>query len=396
VEYRFAGKPGNCGVLVHASTPRALYGMFPKSIEAQLMHENAGDFWCIAQDITVPDMETRRGPRENWGVDGKKQRRIPNLTDGSEKPAGEWNTMVIECVADRIKVWVNHDLVNYGYDCQATRGQIALQAEGSEVEFRKVELTPITALSDRPAAPEAKVRNAVVIQADFGGAVMPGVVFAVDHDIPIFTVQPLIELYNIDAAARSLSYTAPVWPAGTVFVSVVDPGVGTKRKSVVLKTKNGQYFVSPDNGTLSLVATELGIEAVREIEEKVNRRAGTEWSHTFHGRDVYSYTAGRLAAGVITYEQVGPLLEPKVVTLDYPKPVIEHGTATGMIDTSRGHLGNTTCLIDRHTFGDVPVGRNLMFINSSGYVSMAVNQGNFANTYNINSGRDWTLSVRQK
>lgn len=148
VEYRFAAKPGNCGVLVHASTPRALYGMFPKAIEAQLMHTNAGDFWCIAQDITTPDMEARRGPKENWGVDGKKLRRIPNLTDGSENPAGEWNTMVIECLADRIKVWVNGDLVNYGYDCQATRGQIALQAEGSEVEFRKVELTPITALTE--------------------------------------------------------------------------------------------------------------------------------------------------------------------------------------------------------------------------------------------------------
>jgi hypothetical protein len=148
VEYRFAAKPGNCGVLVHASTPRALYGMFPKAIEAQLMHTNAGDFWCIAQDITTPDMEARRGPRENWGVDGKKLRRIPNLTDGSERPAGEWNTMVIECFSDKIKVWVNRDLVNHGYDCQATRGQIALQAEGSEVEFRRVELTPIAALSE--------------------------------------------------------------------------------------------------------------------------------------------------------------------------------------------------------------------------------------------------------
>jgi hypothetical protein len=148
VEYRFAAKPGNCGVLVHASTPRALYGMFPKSIECQLMHENAGDFWCIALDITVPDMEARRGPRETWGVDGKKQRRIPNLTDGAEKPPGEWNTMVVECLADKIKVWVNGVLVNYGYDCQAVRGQIALQAEGSEVEFRKVELTPISTLTE--------------------------------------------------------------------------------------------------------------------------------------------------------------------------------------------------------------------------------------------------------
>lgn len=148
VEYRFAAKPGNCGVLVHASTPRALYGMFPKSIECQLMHENAGDFWCIALDITVPDMEARRGPRETWGVDGKKQRRVPNLTDGAEKPPGEWNTMVVECLADKIKVWVNGVLVNYGYDCQAGRGQIALQAEGSEVEFRRVEITPISALTE--------------------------------------------------------------------------------------------------------------------------------------------------------------------------------------------------------------------------------------------------------
>lgn len=276
---------------------------------------------------------------------------------------------------------------------------------------------------------EAKERNAVVIQADFGGAVMPGVVFSVDPDIPIFTVQPLIELYDIDAAARSLIYTAPVWPAGTVFVSVVDPGVGTARKSVVLKTGNGQYFVSPDNGTLALVAAEFGIEAVREIDEKVNRRPGTEWSHTFHGRDVYSYTAGRLAAGVITFDQVGPLLEPKVVTLDYPAPLVENGTATGMINISRGRLGNTACLIDRHafeklgvkegeqvvvtirksggtvwektvlyahSFGDVPVGEDLMFINSSGYVAMAINQGNFADTHGIGSGREWTLSVRRK
>jgi hypothetical protein len=148
VEYRFPGAPGNSGVLVHASTPRALYGMFPKSIECQLQHDNAGDFWCIAQDITVPDMEKRRGPKENWGVDGKKTRRIPNLTDNSEKPAGEWNTMVVECVGDKIKVWENGDLVNSGYDCQATSGQIALQAEGSEIEFRKVELTPITVLTE--------------------------------------------------------------------------------------------------------------------------------------------------------------------------------------------------------------------------------------------------------
>lgn len=148
VEYRFAGKPGNCGILVHASTPRALYGMFPKSIEAQLMHDNAGDFWCIVEDIQVPDMEKRRGPREKWGTTEDKLRRNMNLTDGAEKPVGEWNNVKIECLNDVIKVWVNDILVNYGFDCTAQEGQIALQSEGSEVEFRKVVLTPIRQLSE--------------------------------------------------------------------------------------------------------------------------------------------------------------------------------------------------------------------------------------------------------
>ena len=147
VEYRFAGKPGNCGVLVHASTPRALYGMFPKSLEVQMQHQDAGDFWCIEEDITVPDMEARRGPKANWGVNGNKLRRIKNLTDDSEKPLGEWNTMVIECLNKTVKVWVNGVLVNEGYDCTTDKGQIALQAEGSEVEFKKLMLKPIKKLS---------------------------------------------------------------------------------------------------------------------------------------------------------------------------------------------------------------------------------------------------------
>lgn len=143
VEYRFAGVPGNCGVLVFASTPRALYEMFPKSIEVQMMHENAGDFWCIVEDITVPDMETRRGPKEEWGITEGKGRRIVNLTDGSEKPVGEWNNMIIECAGNSIKVWVNGTMVNHGTNSTASKGNIALQAEGSEVEFRKVQLTPL-------------------------------------------------------------------------------------------------------------------------------------------------------------------------------------------------------------------------------------------------------------
>jgi hypothetical protein len=145
VEYRFPGKPGNCGVLVHCSTPRVLSNMFPASIEVQMFSENAGDFWCIGEDIEVPDMEKRR-PRKDgqkWGGKKGEARHIVNLTDGSEKPPGEWNTMVIECRGAEVTVHVNGDLVNHGSKCTAQKGQIALQAEGSEVEFRKVELTPL-------------------------------------------------------------------------------------------------------------------------------------------------------------------------------------------------------------------------------------------------------------
>lgn len=148
IRYRFAGEPGNCGALVHASTPRSLYGMFPKSIEVQMMHENAGDFWCIVEDISVPNMLERRGPKEEWGITEGKKRRILNLTDGSEKPVGEWNEMKIECLNDEIKVWLNGDMVNHGHGSTVTSGQIAVQAEGSEVEFSKIELTPIVELTE--------------------------------------------------------------------------------------------------------------------------------------------------------------------------------------------------------------------------------------------------------
>lgn len=147
VEYRFPGEPGNCGVLVHASTPRALYQMFPKSIEVQMQHRDAGDFWVIVEDIEVEDMVKRRGPKKKWGITEGTNRRIPNLTDDSEKPLGQWNSMTIECLNDEVKVWVNADLVNYGYKATVDSGKIALQAEGAEVEFRKLVLTPITGLS---------------------------------------------------------------------------------------------------------------------------------------------------------------------------------------------------------------------------------------------------------
>ena len=144
VEYRFSKTIGNCGVLVHASKPRCLYKMFPQSIEVQMMHENAGDFWVICEDIEVPDMETRRPKREGqkFGGGPKDARNIKKLVD-AENPAGEWNTMKIVCKGNEVIVHVNGTLVNHGFNCTATSGKIALQAEGSEVEFRKVELTQL-------------------------------------------------------------------------------------------------------------------------------------------------------------------------------------------------------------------------------------------------------------
>ena len=146
VEYRFPGKGGNCGVLVHASKPRALYGMFPQSIEVQMLSGNAGDFWCIQENIEVPEMEKRRdGPKEKWGGSENDSRRIRNLTDNSEKPLGEWNKMRIECRGKKIDVWVNGDLVNNGFNATTDHGKIAVQAEGTEVEFKRLEITPLKA-----------------------------------------------------------------------------------------------------------------------------------------------------------------------------------------------------------------------------------------------------------
>lgn len=141
VEYRWPGDPGNCGVLVHCSTPRRLYKMFPQSIECQMHVGNAGDFWCIGENIAVENMAERRpGDPAKWGVEEGQGRRILNLTDDSESPLGEWNEMVIECRGDEVQVWVNGDMVNHGTGCTAREGQIALQAEGARCEFRRVEL----------------------------------------------------------------------------------------------------------------------------------------------------------------------------------------------------------------------------------------------------------------
>lgn len=275
----------------------------------------------------------------------------------------------------------------------------------------------------------------VVYQSDFGvkdGAVseMKGVAMGVSSDLKLFDLTHEIPPYNIWEAAYRLQQTVPYWPSGTVFVSVVDPGVGTSRKSVVLKTKTGQFIVTPDNGTLTLVAESLGIAEIREIDESVNRRKDSKASYTFHGRDVYSYTGARLAAGVIRYEQVGPLLpKQQVMTIPYQKAVLSGGVLRGTIpvlDVQYGNVwtnipgelfqqlhpafGNVLQVVILHegrpvyrgempytsTFGAVAIGKPLAYLNSLLQVSFALNQGNFAAVNKIGSGGMWTVEVRKK
>ena len=274
----------------------------------------------------------------------------------------------------------------------------------------------------------------VVIQTDFGlkdGAVsaMKGVANSVSTDLKLYDLTHEIPAYNIWEAAYRLEQTVRYWPAGTVFVSVIDPGVGTNRKSVVLKTKSGHFIVTPDNGTLTLIASSLGIDQIRQIDEAVNRRKDSQKSYTFHGRDVYVFTAARLAAGVISYEQVGPLLPNKVVNLNYQKPELVGSVIKGNIPILDVQYGNvwtniTDSLFNQlkphygsiihsvifyknkqvfagdmpysQTFGEVAEGKPLCYLNSLLQVSFALNMGDFAKTYQVASGADWSVEVSLK
>ncbi|KIO75809.1 hypothetical protein TH53_18510 [Pedobacter lusitanus] len=274
----------------------------------------------------------------------------------------------------------------------------------------------------------------LVLQSDFGlkdGAVsaMKGVAIGVSPDLKIFDLTHEIPAYNIWEAAYRLVQTVPYYPAGTVFVSVVDPGVGTSRKSVVLKTKTGQFIVTPDNGTLTLVAQSLGIAALRQIDEVTNRRKDSEKSYTFHGRDVYSYTGARLAAGIITYEQVGAELPKQVVEIPYQKATLENGVWKGNISVLDVQYGNIWTNIDSElikqakikygdvlhlkifhqgkkiyegdapysqTFGAVAEGKPLSYLNSLLQLSFALNQASFAEVHHIASGHEWSVEVTVK
>lgn len=246
------------------------------------------------------------------------------------------------------------------------------------------------------------------------------------NDLQIYDLTHEIAAYNISEAAYRLNQSASYWPAGTVFVSIVDPGVGSERKSVVMKTKTGHYFVTPDNGTLTLVAESMGIDAVREIDEKTNRLQGSNESYTFHGRDVYAYTGARLASGTITFEQVGKLVEGDIVRLKGMTAEVNGNEVVGNIPVLDVQYGNVWTNIDKsvlekigaktgdslsvaiyfnaekkyekkilfgNTFSDVPVGSELAYMNSLLKLSIAINQGNFAATYGIETGEGWKIVV---
>ena len=277
-------------------------------------------------------------------------------------------------------------------------------------------------------------KKIIVFQSDFGlkdGAVsaMKGVAMGVASDLKLFDLTHDIPAYNIWEAAYRLEQTVPYWPSGTVFVSVVDPGVGTERKSVVMKTQTGQYIVTPDNGTLTLIASSLGIAAIREIDEKVNRRKDSEKSYTFFGRDVYAYTAARLASGAISFEQVGKLLPNEVVKIPYQEAAMDgpkiKGTLT-ILDVQYGNIwtnissglfrefdaktGDIIHVMIFHnklkvyqgdmpyseTFGSVAKGKPLLYLNSLMQVSFALNQQSFASLYHVGSGSDWTVEITKK
>ena len=276
-------------------------------------------------------------------------------------------------------------------------------------------------------------KPAIVFQSDFGlkdGAVsaMKGVALEVDQDLKLYDLTHEIPPYNIWEAAYRLQQTAPYWPKGTIFVSVVDPGVGTERKSVVMKSRSGHYFVTPDNGTLTLIAESLGIESIRQIDEELNRRKNSMESYTFHGRDVYAFTAARLAGNIISFEEVGALLPSNILKLKYQQPTmtgdsilgnipildIQYGNVwTNIRDTlwrklniKTGDLVSVSILksgIEVYqgsmpfvtTFGDVPERQPLAYMNSLMNLSLALNMWNFSDSFHIQSGPEWKIIVKK-
>jgi S-adenosylmethionine hydrolase len=278
----------------------------------------------------------------------------------------------------------------------------------------------------------AYAKAPLVLMTDFGlkdGAVsaMRGVAYGVDPTLTVSDLTHEIPDYDIWVGAYRLFQTANYWPKGTVFVSVVDPGVGTERKSVVVKTKAGRFFVNPNNGLLTLIVERDGVAEVREIDEKVNRLKGSGESYTFHGRDVYAYTGARLAAGKITFAQVGPKAPAdSIVRIPYQKAEKTGSVIKGMIPVLDIQYGNVWTNIPKdlfdqlgipiggkvrlrifhedkladetvapyqNTFGDVPEGEPLVYLNSLLSVSVAINMDSFAAKHKVESGPSWSVEV---
>ena len=274
--------------------------------------------------------------------------------------------------------------------------------------------------------------NHLVFQSDFGlvdGAVsaMYGVAYTVEPRLNIHDLTHDITPYNIWEASYRLIQTIRYWPQGTIFVSVVDPGVGSDRKSVVVKTASGHYVVTPDNGTLTHIIRFDGIEAVREIDEHVNRLPRSGESYTFHGRDVFAYTGARLAAGIIDFEGVGPEMKPEdLVRLPIIEPRLEGSAVCGTIDVLDVRFGSlwtnipralflqtgvqygdrvsitiendTRCvyrniILFAKSFADVYMGEALAYVNSLDCMAVAINQGSFARAYNIGTGNSWRIRI---
>ena len=276
--------------------------------------------------------------------------------------------------------------------------------------------------------------NLLVLQSDFGlvdGAVsaMVGVALEESPTLKIHHLTHDITPYNIFEGSYRLFQTVNYWPEGTTFVSVVDPGVGSKRKSVVAKTVQNQYIVTPNNGTLSFIKKHVGILAIREISEVENRRKNTEHSYTFHGRDVYAYTGAKLASGHITFEEVGPELSiDEIVEIPVVETTIGNDFVSGTIDILDVRFGSLWTSITREefytlspefgnrfevtiynndmlvyqnqvtygkSFADVRIGQPILYINSLYRVGLAINQGSFAKAYNVGVGAHWSIEIKR-
>ncbi|MFC7374158.1 S-adenosyl-l-methionine hydroxide adenosyltransferase family protein [Brachybacterium sp. GCM10030267] len=274
--------------------------------------------------------------------------------------------------------------------------------------------------------------NALVLQSDFGlddGAVsaMYGVAVGVDPTLRIHDVTHNIPPYDIWEGSYRLAQVLTYWPAGTVFVSVVDPGVGSDRLSVVARTATGHYVVTPDNGTLTHLDQLFGITELREIDETRNRRPGSEESYTFHGRDIYAFTGARLASGTTTYEEVGPSLDlSTLVRLPVIEPELTEGAVVGTIDTLDVRYGSLWTSIPRplfrelgvepgdrvtvrvhhhdtvvhaaqvtyaRSFAAVEVGESLLYVNSLDRMAIAINRGHYARAFALGTGASWRVTL---